>query len=215
MSRPGLPLPLRNALATLALAALEDDDAHAALCWLAAPVGPPPPRAAPRLVAVHLIDAGGHALLAVHASHRPAITAHAERALRAAGAARRTPPVPGADRATRASHHAAALWQAGLFFEVHEVLEAVWTTATGDTRQALQGVIQIAVAYHHLAHGNLRGARSLLHEGRARLASVPAAALPALDLGALVAATGPWEEGLAGATPLDAPPPPLALTSAA
>jgi len=53
---------------------------------------------------------------------------------------------------------AAALWDARLFFEVHEVLEAVWQRAAGETRQALQGLIQIAVAFYHLAGGNLRAA---------------------------------------------------------
>src|SRR5206468_134864 len=89
-------------------------------------------------------------------------------------------------------------------FEVHEVLEAVWKTAAGATRQALQGVIQIAVAYHHLMHGNRRGARSLLVEGRSRLASVPATTLPALDVAALLAATAPWGEARASSAPTPA-----------
>jgi predicted metal-dependent hydrolase len=81
------------------------------------------------------------------------------------------------------------LWNEGLFFEVHEVLEDVWRTVSGPVRQALQGVIQIAVAYHHQAHGNARGARSLLAEGRARLADVGEDTLPRLDRRALLDAT--------------------------
>ena len=164
MATPGFPLPLRNALAELGLAACEDDAAAAALGWLAAPADAPPPAAAARLAAVHLIDPGGRALLPVHAPHAAAVAAHARRALRAAAAFRRGPPGAGVVRACRV---AAALWNEGLFFEVHEVLEAVWKTAAGAERQALQGVIQIAVAFHHLAHGNRRGARSLLQD-RAR-----------------------------------------------
>ena len=88
------------------------------------------------------------------------------------------------------------------------MLEAVWKTAEGAERQALQGVIQVAVAFHHLAHGNVRGARSLLAEGRGRLASIPPTALPAVDVTGLLAATAPWETTLArGETPDDAPPP--------
>src|SRR5207249_4278396 len=148
----------------------------------------------------------GRALLPVHAPHAAAVAAHARRALRAAAAFRRGPPGAGVVRACRV---AAALWNEGLFFEVHEVLEAVWRTAAGTERQALQGVIQIAVAYHHLAHGNRRGARSLLAEGRSRLASVPTTALPALDVAGLLAATAPWEAALARReTPAAAPPPP-------
>ena len=78
----------------------------------------------------------------------------------------------------------------------------------------LQGVIQVAVAFHHLAHGNLRGARSLLREGRARLATVPSDTLPALDLQALLAATAPWEERLGTGAPPAEPPPPLPLRRA-
>ena len=210
MATPGFPLPLRNALAELGLAACEDDAAAAALGWLAAPADAPPPAAAARLAAVHLIDPGGRALLPVHAPHAAAVATHARRALRAAAAFRRGPPGAGVVRACRV---AAALWNEGLFFEVHEVLEAVWKTAAGTERQALQGVIQIAVAYHHLMHGNRRGARSLLVEGRSRLASVPATTLPALDVPALLAATAPWEAALARhETPADEPPP-LALVA--
>jgi len=93
------------------------------------------------------------------------------------------------------------------------VLEAVWKTAAGTERQALQGVIQIAVAYHHLAHGNRRGARSLLAEGRSRLASVPTTALPALDVAGLLAATAPWEAALARRETPAAEPPRLALAA--
>ena len=210
MATPGFPLPLRNALAELGLAACEDDAAAAALGWLAAPADAPLPAAAARLAAVHLIDPGGRALLPVHAPHAAAVAAHARRALRAAAAFRRGPPGAGVVRACRV---AAALWNEGLFFEVHEVLEAVWRTAAGTERQALQGVIQIAVAYHHLAHGNRRGARSLLAEGRSRLASVPTTALPALDVAGLLAATAPWEAALARRETPAAEPPRLALAA--
>jgi hypothetical protein len=198
-------LPLRNALAELTIAGLEDDAARAALAWLVEPAGDPPPAAAARLAAVHLIDRGGRTLLPVHAAHAGAAAAHAARAVRASAALRLHGGA--GDPVGRAQHHAAALWNEGLFFEVHEVLEAVWRPARGDERRALQGVIQLAVAYHHLAHGNLRGARSLLVEGRQRLAAVPSGTLPVLDVPALLAETAPWETALAaGAAPALAPP---------
>jgi hypothetical protein len=196
------PLPLRNALAELAIVALDDETAAGALAWLATPAASPAPHAAARLVAVHLIDPGGAALLAVHAPHAPAVAAHAARALAARAAFART----AADPVGGAVEQAAALWNERLFFEVHEVLEAVWKTATGEVRRALQGVIQIAVAFHHLAHGNLRGARTLLAEGRERLASVPPGTLPRLDAAALLTATAPLGDHLG-----DAVPPRLAL----
>ena len=64
---------------------------------------------------------------------------------------------------------AARLFDAGLFFEVHEVLEPLWMTASEPRREALQGLIQIAVGWQHLANGNVAGARSLLADGAARL----------------------------------------------
>jgi hypothetical protein len=205
LSTPGFPLPLRNALATLAIAALDADDARAALAWLAAPDAPPAPVAADRLVALHLIDPGTAALLAVHAAHTAAVRAHAARAVDA-GAAFRARPSAAAGSVDGALQRAATLWDRRLFFEVHEVLEDVWQRTAGSERQALQGVIQIAVAFHHLAHGNVRGARKLLEEGRERLAATPAV-LPALDAPALLASTAYWETALAsGSAPTDTPP---------
>jgi hypothetical protein len=200
MPAPGFPLPLRNALAAIVIDALDDATARDALAWLAAPDAPPDAAASARLAAGHLVDPGATTLLAVHAPWEPAIRAHAARALRAT--APRRPPAgePVADAVERA----AALWSEQLFFEVHEVLEAVWVRATGDTRQALQGLIQIAVAYHHLAHGNPRGARTLLRDGRARLDATPAGELPTVDRAALLDETAPWLTALEAA----APPPP-------
>jgi hypothetical protein len=131
------------------------------------------------------------------------------RALRAAEVYR-SRPVPG-DAIGRAAAQAAVLWNQRLFFEVHEVLEAVWKTATGPTRQALQGLIQIGVALHHHAHGNVRGARTLMHEGRDRLAA-NRSALATLDVDALLEATATWDDALTGGTePPAGPPPPLLL----
>jgi hypothetical protein len=169
------------------------------------PNDPPPADAATRLVAVHLVDAGGAALLDVHAPHAAAVRAHAARAVAAAAVIRAGAPPP-AGSVAGAVERAAVLWDRQLFFEVHEVLEDVWQRTAGAERQALQGVIQIAVAFHHLAHGNVRGARKLLEEGRARLAATPGA-LPSLDAAALVAATAYWETALAtGSTPSGTPP---------
>jgi hypothetical protein len=199
MTRTPFPLPLRNALAELAIAALTADDAAAALAWLTDPARPPSPAAATRLVAVHLLDPGGTALLDVHAPHASAVAEHARRGTRAA-TARRTRAVTPASPVAHAVEDATVLWDERLFFEVHEVLEAVWQKASGDVRQALQGVIQLAVAFHHLEHGNHRGARSLLVEGRRRLDTVPREVLPGLDVARLRESVTPWETALGAGT---------------
>jgi hypothetical protein len=64
---------------------------------------------------------------------------------------------------------ASALFEAGLYFEVHEVLEPHWMAASGASREALQGLIQVAVAWQHIANDNRAGGRSLLVEGSRRL----------------------------------------------
>ena len=66
----------------------------------------------------------------------------------------------------RAMKEAACLFNEGLFFEVHEVLEAVWLKEEGQVRLLLQGLIQIAAGFHHLENNNFKGALSLLKEGR-------------------------------------------------
>jgi hypothetical protein len=198
---PGFPLPLRNALAHLVIAALADADADAALAWLAAGTGVPTPAARERLAALHVVETDG-TLLDVHQPHVERVRGHATRALRAVGAFRRRRTATDEGCVAAAIDRAIALWNEQLFFEVHEVLEAEWQHATGDERQALQGVIQIGVALHHHAHGNLRGARTLMRDGRERLGATRDA-LPTLDAGALLAATAPWEAALTagGAAP--------------
>ena len=68
-----------------------------------------------------------------------------------------------------------ALANHGLFFEVHELLEPVWFRAPEPERTALQGLIQVAVAFHHLENDNREGARSLLTLGVAKLAEAGSA----------------------------------------
>jgi len=84
----GFPLPLRNALAALAIEALDDPAARAALGWLAAtPAESAPPTVRADLAAHHLVEADG-TLVDIHRPHEARMRAHAERALRAADAYR-------------------------------------------------------------------------------------------------------------------------------
>jgi hypothetical protein len=118
-----------------------------------------------------------------------------------------------ADRAAPALRRAlvksALLFDAGLFFEVHEVLEAEWLTLADPERAAVQGLIQIAVALHHLAHANPRGATSLFAAGRARLAP-HRPTFVGVDIASLLDGLPPWEAAAAaGAWPRDAVLPPF------
>ena len=59
------------------------------------------------------------------------------------------------------------------FWEAHESWETIWLSAESDCEQFLQGLIQIAAAYHHLQRGTTRGAPRLIAAGLARLAPFP------------------------------------------
>jgi predicted metal-dependent hydrolase len=145
---PTPPLRVRDRLARTIVAALHDPDARRELTALAAdPPGSP-----------GWIDDDGLALETARTRARAAM-----RALAGRGEA------GGGDALDRALADAAMLFDAGLFFEVHELLEPFWLAATGEARQALQGLIQVAVGYQHRANGNLAGARALLADGVARL----------------------------------------------
>lgn len=167
-----LPLALRNRLADLILEALHDAEARRGLETLAAvcadaralaPGAPPPGR-----FPVDLFEArgGGWRIKPGWRQHAPALAERAGRAYRVVTARRLDPPDPPLATALGV---AAALFNAGLYFETHEVLEPHWMRAEGGDRESLQGLIQVAVGFQHLANGNLAGARALLHEGCLKL----------------------------------------------
>lgn len=135
-----------------------------------------------------------------------------ERARRASAALAGAPLTPPAD-VPAALAAAARLFDAGLFFEVHELLEPHWFRATGPEREALQGLIQVAVGFQHLVNGNRRGGFALLHEGAAKVAAGRLGGLPLDDFAARVRARGEAlaeRETDAGEDALDAPPFPKA-----
>lgn len=59
------------------------------------------------------------------------------------------------------------------YFEAHEVWEELWLVAQEPEKTFLQGLIQVAAAFHHHARENARGARSLLAAGIAKLQGFP------------------------------------------
>lgn len=67
------------------------------------------------------------------------------------------------------------LFNARRFFDAHEVWEEIWLPATGNEKRFLQGLIQIAAAFHHHSRENLLGTESLLRAGVTKLASAPRA----------------------------------------
>ena len=55
------------------------------------------------------------------------------------------------------------------FYACHDTLEALWMEAVEPEKRFYQGILQIAVACHHLFNLNWRGAVILLGEGIGRL----------------------------------------------
>jgi predicted metal-dependent hydrolase len=79
------------------------------------------------------------------------------------------------------------MFNAGEFFEQHEVLEGLWHEETGPIRELYQGVLQVGVGFHHLERNNYHGAVTLLERGIARLRTVAPDAL-GMDVGGLIVA---------------------------
>jgi hypothetical protein len=77
---------------------------------------------------------------------------------------------------------ARAAWDAGLFFEVHELLEPEWLRASGARKTTLQGLILAGAGLHHLVGANRAGAVGLLRDAARKLAESPR--LDAFDLAA-------------------------------
>ncbi|MGB8784587.1 MAG: DUF309 domain-containing protein [Terriglobales bacterium] len=92
------------------------------------------------------------------------------------------------------------------FFDAHEALEDVWRTlprdevAGGRRRLHMQGMVQLAVAFHHESAGNYVGARSVLERAVRNLDGADDS-FPDLDFERLQAELTNWRKHFAGATP--------------
>jgi hypothetical protein len=88
------------------------------------------------------------------------------------------------------------LFNAGHYFQAHEVLEDVWRAAPAGQKQFFQGLVQVAVALHHHSRGNRTGARSVLARSMANLAGYPDS-YGGIDLAALRATLNRCQQALA------------------
>jgi len=66
-------------------------------------------------------------------------------------------------------HQAVLLWNAGLLFELHELLETIWPKAREPEHTALKGWIQAAGAFVHFFRGKPDAARGLAEKARQNL----------------------------------------------
>jgi predicted metal-dependent hydrolase len=63
-----------------------------------------------------------------------------------------------------------ALFNEGEYWEAHEAWEELWLEAKPPLRLFVQGLIQLAAAWHHVRRGNHRGAERLFRSGLEKLA---------------------------------------------
>lgn len=57
----------------------------------------------------------------------------------------------------------------GKYFEAHEAIEVAWRAEPGEIRQLYQGILQVAVVYHHVTRHNYYGARKVIGRAIANL----------------------------------------------
>ena len=90
------------------------------------------------------------------------------------------------------------------FFEAHEALEDIWRAAPPENKKFLQGLVQVAVAFHHYSTGNRVGMRSVLERAIRNLAEPPGS-FGQIQLAALLQSLVQWREALDN----NSPSPPL------
>ena len=92
-----------------------------------------------------------------------------------------------------------ALFNQAHFFDAHEVLEDVWRPLPRGSarRRHLQGLVQLAVAFHHESRENFIGARSVLDRACRNLTGAEES-FPRIDFVRLRAELADWQRHLAG-----------------
>jgi hypothetical protein len=94
-----------------------------------------------------------------------------------------------------------ALFNAGHWFEAHEVWEEAWRRETGARRGLLQGLILVAAGWLKQGQGRSEGARTLFTRALERLEPLPPTC-EGVDVGVLVPQVRHWREAGAAGHPV-------------
>ena len=69
--------------------------------------------------------------------------------------------------------HGVAAFNAGRFFEAHEIWEALWNETVGEEKRFVQGLVQLAAGYLKLSSAQYPGALKLLTRACQTLQTYP------------------------------------------
>jgi predicted metal-dependent hydrolase len=86
------------------------------------------------------------------------------------------------------------LFNAGQWYEAHEVWEVAWRQESGERRWLLQGLILVAAGCLQREAGRAEGARTLFTRALGRLEPLPSI-YEGVDVGALLPQVRQWREG--------------------
>lgn len=111
---------------------------------------------------------GGDVCLTLAAAFRP-FAAYLRRQAARTAVAEKLAAAPRRTGIPEEIWRAAALFNAGLFFECHEYLEDIWRAAPPPERAFYHGLVQAAAGCYHLEKGNVHGARTLIQKAVAKL----------------------------------------------
>ncbi len=114
------------------------------------------------------------------------------------------PAVAGGENRSPYLEEGIRLFQRGEYFMAHETLEEHWIEAPEQDRDFYQGLIHLAVAFHHHQRDNPRGARSQFRKAAARLSSYPDVH-EGVDLAGIRRFLAEADERLEAGDPLDPP----------
>ncbi len=81
------------------------------------------------------------------------------------------------------------------FFDAHEILEDIWRAAPPENKKFVQGLVQVAVAFHHYSTGNRVGMRSVL-ERAVRNLGEPAGSFGEIKLDILLESLVEWRKAM-------------------
>ena len=88
-------------------------------------------------------------------------------------------------------------FNSGRFYDAHEHWEEVWLETLDPEKMFLQGLIQVAAAFHHYSRANRQGTQNLLQAGLAKIERFPHAHR-GLELEPLRVAVRRWLAALEG-----------------